>query len=180
MLVVFVNRVTQDHRDHARRCKRRGVDARKGGDLVAAMEHYQDGMAFDKKAEDGDLLHNAGVAMWGLGRLDEARDLFRRATESNPRDGRPHNNAGILSLEEGNLESALASFQRACELSEDDPGPALNVGVALLRLARDEEAEISLRASADKFPGHTGIREALALARRLLGEQEGGAESGTL
>ena len=41
VLVVFVSRTSQDPADHARRCKRRGVDARKRGDLKEAIEHYR-------------------------------------------------------------------------------------------------------------------------------------------
>ena len=51
----------QDRTDHARRCKRRGVDARKRGELEAALGHYGAGMAFDPEGEDADLLHNTGV-----------------------------------------------------------------------------------------------------------------------
>lgn len=58
-----------------------------------------------------------GVAVKAQGRLDEAIDAYRAATEADPALAEAHGNLGIALQAAGRLDEALAAYRRALELN---------------------------------------------------------------
>lgn len=63
-----------------------------------------------------DVLSAIGSANLALGRLGQAEQILRRATEQDPSFVAAQNNLGVALMEQGKLGEARATFQRAFAL----------------------------------------------------------------
>ncbi|MFK8112498.1 MAG: tetratricopeptide repeat protein [Rubripirellula sp.] len=85
--------------------------------LLATLDRLQDGVGTEEAPARVDLLQ--GIAMRQLGRPDEARRSFVRASVKDPMNSEPHLEMASLSLERGDAEQARASLQIAMQLDPD-------------------------------------------------------------
>lgn len=67
-----------------------------------------------------ELLSSLGSANLGLGRLGQAEDLLRQASEKAPDWPEPMNNLGIVLLEQGQIAEAVQIFKRAYALDNGE------------------------------------------------------------
>jgi tetratricopeptide (TPR) repeat protein len=90
---------------------------------------------------DFDVAHNLiGVALYDLGRLDDAIIHFRRATEIDRQVAVGWANLGMALKTQSRFDPALDAYDRAVALSPGDPQIRLNRAIALLRASRMAEA----------------------------------------
>ena len=96
-----------------------------GHRLVAAGEYELaiksfNRAALDRGGLDAEILSGLGSASLGLGRLGQAEDLYRRAT--NEPDAWPEiwNNLGVVLMERGKTSEAIQIFQKAFALDDGE------------------------------------------------------------
>lgn len=136
----------------------------------------------ERHRETGVFRNNLGVALFGLGRLDEAREAFAaadatwRATglEQSPDALNTLNNWGAVEVTAGRLDAAEPLLARAVELRRRNYGPSAATAALLsnygkLRLQRgDAEGALPLlleaSAMAEQFGGAGSLGHVAALA----------------
>jgi Flp pilus assembly protein TadD len=71
------------------------------------------------------------MALFQLGRVDEAIAHFRSALEADPTVADIHNNLGAALVQKGQFEDAVAHYQKALELRPEYPGACNNLAWVL-------------------------------------------------
>ena len=74
---------------------------------------------------DGRGLFDAGYVADAQNRLDDAANLYRRATEADPQSLEAHLSLGLLLARQGKVAEARTELQAATSLDPGDAGPAL-------------------------------------------------------
>lgn len=115
--------------------------------------------------DEADRLIAEGNRAEENGRIEEARDLYRRAVAAAPDYARGHVNLGIALEALGDADAAAASHQAA--LAADPSDPYANYNLAKLRLAAGAPAEAN-QLVARALEGHPDFREALVLQGYIL------------
>jgi len=92
---------------------------------------------------NSDLLGALQNAYIGAGRVDEARDVFKAAAESNPDNPQHQYNYGVFLLEANEFEEAEQRFKKAVELKPDYSDALYNLGVTYVEWGNyiNEQAE---------------------------------------
>jgi Tfp pilus assembly protein PilF len=90
--------------------------------LLATLDRLQDGVGIDDAPPRVDMLQ--GIAMRQLGRSEQARRCFVRASTKDPTDAKPHLELATLAVERGNVQSAKDSLAVALSLDPDTIQPA--------------------------------------------------------
>jgi Flp pilus assembly protein TadD len=85
--------------------------------LLATLDRLQDGVGIEDAPARVDLLQ--GIAMRRLGRAEEARRCFARASSKDPKDATPHLELASLALERGDVTRARESLDLAIQLNPD-------------------------------------------------------------
>ncbi len=97
------------------------------------------------QAPDHPDCHNIlGLALQGLGRLEDAAGSYAKALELNPGFAEAHINLGNAMQDLGRLEDAVAGYRKAITLNPDFTEAHNNLGNALKALGRLDEARASL------------------------------------
>jgi Flp pilus assembly protein TadD len=93
-----------------------------------------------------------GIALAGLGRLDEAIAAFRRAIQITPQSPEAHNNLGNALRERGRFDEAVAACRRALELKPEFPEALVNLGASLAAQGQLEKAIAAYRRALEIKP----------------------------
>jgi tetratricopeptide (TPR) repeat protein len=94
-----------------------------------------------RKRPDFDVGHNLmGIALYDLGRIEEAMAHFRHAIAIDPQAAMGWANLGMALKTESRFEEAFDAYNHAIACSPDDPQIQLNRAIALLRAGRMAEA----------------------------------------
>jgi tetratricopeptide (TPR) repeat protein len=136
--------------------------------------------AFHQAIESGGArpaaLHNLGVALEHLGRLDEAETAFGDAAGRARDDARIMLGWGIVALKRGEYQVALGRLARVVELLGPRSTPALWFWAATLASAGLEDAAAALhaaRAGAGACPTSAVLQNNLAVLLELDGDLAG-------
>jgi Flp pilus assembly protein TadD len=119
---------------------------------------------------DADALTRRGLALTGLGRLDEARTSLRKAVAHRPRDVRTLLALGRVELPVDPV-AAEADFQSV--LNQDDHNAAAmnNLGIARDLQGHHTAAETAYRAALATQPNLTATQVNLALCLAIIGQE---------
>lgn len=124
--------------------------------------------ALQKAAElltgDAEAHYNLGVALQGLGQLDNALASYRHALEIMPNYADAHNNVGGIQKDLGQLDNALASYRQALEIRPDDAGTYNNLGGVLKDLGQLDNAVKSYRRALKLKPDYAEAHSNLLFA----------------
>ena len=127
-------------------------------------------MAGEQRPEDCKPPYGAGIALYHLGRLDEADEAYLRALELYPRYAAALADLSTLRLDQQRHEDALELSRTATDLEPHNATAWTNLGIALSRLGRGEEALESLDRALSLDPNQQQARDARA---RILQESAG-------
>lgn len=130
---------------------RRGIEAHRRNDLVAAEAAYREVLAADPASADA--LHLLGLVAHATGHLDEAAQLIGQAIALNPGMAAFHSNLANVFLSLKQPTNAIPCLERALEI---DPGFAVghnNLGLAFSAQARFGEATACFRRATELDPG---------------------------
>ena len=107
--------------------------------ILKAIEHYE--LARKWQPEFQHVYCNLGNCYLELGRLDEARRLYREAIRLNPDFAEAHYNLGRLELRQDRPAEALRHFRRASELTPGLSGVFVQIARLHERLDQTARAE---------------------------------------
>ena len=119
--------------------------------------------------EDAEVHSSLGVALKGLGRLDDAVASYRRALEIKPDYVGALYNLGSALADLGRLDDAVASYRRALEIKPDFAEAHSNLGNTLMDLGRLDDAVASYRRALEITPEFAEVHSNLGNALKDLG-----------
>jgi protein O-mannosyl-transferase len=131
------------------------------GDYAIGLRVAQ--RALDLNATDEWAWNNAGQALFGLGRIDEARAHFEQAVRLNPSIAVFWNNLGGVFLQQGQWLEAEQNLLKALNVDPNEPLAHLNLGALYLKIDRPDQALLHLETAARLLPA-----DQLARAQTLL------------
>ena len=116
--------------------------------LLATLDRLQDGVGVDDAPSQVDLMQ--GIAMRELGRREEARRCFARASAKDAEDATPHLQLAELALERGEFSTARISLDMAINLHPESSSES-----AWMKQLEDQHARVARETSALGFlPEH--------------------------
>ena len=116
------------------------VDLGKGDRLEDAMNIFRD--IVDLYSEDADSLAKTGLALFHLGRLNEAEEALSRALGLDPQMPEASNNLGNLYLITGRPDEAAVHLKNAIAGQPEIVEPYVNLCVVLKRLGDWDQAKL--------------------------------------
>nr|WP_316639898.1 tetratricopeptide repeat protein [uncultured Roseateles sp.] len=121
---------------------------------------------------DADLASNLGLALTGLGRLDEAAASLQRALALQPGFAVAHLNLGNVLTLQARWDEAAASYRRALQFNPQLLQAHFKLGIALAELGQQEAAAASYRDALRLRPDHAEAHGSLANALQALGRAD--------
>jgi protein arginine N-methyltransferase 7 len=98
----------------------RGIESFGAGRFAEAAEHFR--AATELRRDYADAHNNLGLALYSLGRRDEAAHALRAALAINPRSVQSLVALGRIALENGDFEGGIEAYSKAFELAPSDLG----------------------------------------------------------
>ena len=144
----------------------------------ARWEEAVDGFrqAIEKGGAKAAALHNLGLALERLGRLDEAETACADAAGRARDDARMMLGWSIVALKRGEYPVAQGRLARALELLGDRPAPGIWYWASTLASAGLDDLDGALRsarAGAEAFPASAVLQNNLAVLLELTGDGAG-------
>src|SRR5665213_202070 len=134
-------------------------------DWPSALQHWN--FVRERFPDEAQAYFGAGVALWELGRLDEAEGLFGAAWERFPDRPAIATSYARLAQRRRDWSEALRRWEIVRERFPDEAQAYLGAGVALWELGRLDEAEGLFGAAWERFPDRPAIATSYArLAQR--------------
>jgi tetratricopeptide (TPR) repeat protein len=118
---------------------------------------------------DPDILHNRGLALFSLGRYEEALSAFDAAIRLRPDDPDTLHMRGIVLSELARLEESLESFDSALLYRPEDPSILHNRGASLALLGRYEDALQMFETALRFYPEDAQLLSSQGAALHALG-----------
>jgi DNA-binding transcriptional MerR regulator len=116
--------------------------------VLSAYEWYLEGCRLDETEETLSLAAtlanaytNLGNLLYRTGSVEDAKALYRKATEVDVNQPEAHYNLGFLEFEADRLETAKQSFEKAVELDNTFADAHFNLAITLYRLGETAEAK---------------------------------------
>ena len=145
--------------------------------FAEALEQYE--QALHLQPDDDDAALNAGHALMGIGRHEQAEGAFARLTQRAPRRGDAWQALGAARHELGDASGAIEAFRKAHAVNPEDLAARFNLGMSLSdglihRVADaaefDEAIEHLVACVAHPTPGvsEVNVRKRLLKLRQLL------------
>ena len=85
-------------------------------------------------------LANKGVALYRVGRLQEAQETFAKVLALDPKDAATHYLLGATQLQQGDNAAAEASFRQALEINPQLPEAHFGLGTLYKLQGKTQEA----------------------------------------
>lgn len=117
------------------------------------------------------ILINLGNVVREQGRLDEARELYERAIEKDPREPTAHASLGSVLAELRDYDGAIAAYARAAAAAPENAEIIASAGRVFYLANRNSEAEALLRRTLE-LRQDVGDYELLALIVEDLGRPD--------
>lgn len=116
----------------------RGGRALDSGDYVGAADFFRQGLELDQT--DPSLRQRLGVALFQLGRLEEAQQQFEQVVDAAPEHTPAQFSLGLLLADQGRTEAAIERFGAALEYDPEYTLARLQLAGLLSRTGRANEA----------------------------------------
>lgn len=132
--------------------------------------------ALDLQPDDVEAMIALGVAVWRLGRHNEAEVIYRRAERLHPGDYRIATNIGLALMVGERRDEARVWFERALELEPSAFHAMMNLGVLVSDRGDFDGASVLLEGALAGMPGGTEGLQSLAMHRIRQGRWPEAAE----
>ncbi len=144
-------------------------DALQGAKPAEAVGFYRAALAVRPAVSN--VYIGFGVALFNLGRPDEAIRAYRKAIELDPRGAAlPRYNLGVVLLSKGRLDEALTEFRSAVDLNPKDVDAHDQLGMVLSRKGQFDEAMVEYRRAVDLDPKDVVAHHELGMALHRKGQ----------
>lgn len=121
--------------------------------LLAAFALFVNIGAGIKRADYSVSYDNLGIALYGQGKIEEAREAFLKSIEIAPDYAEAYNNLGTIYFEQDDKEKAKEYFQRALDLQPGHPVFRQNMALVDGWIPPVEEAPSSAAAFIEQIKG---------------------------
>lgn len=155
----------------AERHFRKAVDAAPGdanllyglGDVLAAQDKHRDGLVYLLRAselqdDDAEIFNALGNSWFGMKRVAEAIECYRKAVALNPQFERARANYANALRESGDTPGALATFAAIGDLSQLPTEMRADWAAYLQQHGRYEDAKAVAVSVLESHSGHAGAR----------------------
>lgn len=143
--------VAADHLpDNAQWPYRAAITASRTNDLELALNWIDRSLKVDGSYATSH--YRRGNWLLGLGRLEEAKQAYERATELEPKHSESWAGLARVALQNDDTEQALKLIKKARKLSSSDPYLHLIQGITLAQLGRESEAQSHLTVGQGSSP----------------------------
>ncbi|HSE39821.1 MAG TPA: tetratricopeptide repeat protein [Acidobacteriota bacterium] len=146
----------------------RGRTYMDSGLYLMAMREFKKALELH---EDAEAYDNLGVALQGLGRLDEAIVYHKKAISLNP-DYLKFYNLGIAYAKSGQLPDAMKALENSIQLKPDYSEAYYNLGVAYYKLSNWQKASENLKKAVQNNPNHIKAHHALTLTFLAMNDEK--------
>lgn len=146
------------------------------GEVQLALSRFSEAASNFRKAvsarpEDWVQFYNLGLALRGLGQLDEAAKVLERCRDLADADASsPWNALGDIYRSQGRLEEALACFEQALRIAPGFSMAQNNLGITLHALGRSVEAIAGLEKAIGMNPEDPELRYNLGCSLQETGQ----------
>jgi tetratricopeptide (TPR) repeat protein len=130
------------------------------GRADAALQRIDEALA--AHPDTAPALALRGFVLIRLGRTEEARAAFERASQIDPELARARGGLATLAAKSGDLARAVALFDEAAALEGESVHYAYSAAQLALAAGEMDDAEARLREVVRRSPGHAGARNDLA------------------
>ena len=113
------------------------------GNLIEAVRYYQ--YCIEKGFINSRIYTNYSIILKGIGKLEEAEKLQRKAIKVNPNLAEYYYNLGIILTDIGKVQEAYNSYIKAIQINSDFPQAYVNLGLLLKDMDKLKDAEIYTR-----------------------------------
>jgi adenylate cyclase len=113
--------------------------------------------SLEQAPTDMNMVSNALVLLYALGRLEEASALYQIVIERDPLNHHARSNLARIQLDADRLERALMSVQEALRLSPNAYGSNVVLGRIYLQLGESERAAEAFRSELSKVDSELGL-----------------------
>ena len=147
------------------------LDYHMRGDLMSAEKAYR--AAIKTGYLHPAIFSNLGVICQNSERIEQAIDLFKKATEvspSHPDNSIAHMNLGWIYKDLGQLDQALASTLKSLELNPDNPDAHMNLGLIYKDLGELDSALASTLKTLELNPENPAAHMNLGSIYQDLGQ----------
>ncbi len=114
--------------------------------------------------ENGDAWHLLGLALFSLGRMDDALGALDKAAAINPSSPLIRHNYGIVLLEAGRADQAVYQLHEAISLNPGFTEAHFNLGNALMQMKRPQDAVFHYERTLSNNPGHVNALYNMGIA----------------
>lgn len=116
--------------------------------LYGKLGAFSEEIVWAKKAIDVDSNYelaylNYGNGLFGLGKVNEAKNAFKQALKINPKSADANYSLGVLSDSQDNFDSAVQFYIKATEFNPKFESAFFNLGVDYVNLKKYDEALIA-------------------------------------
>jgi len=117
----------------------RGIEALEAGDFEAALTHFE--AAEKRRGERPELEYDRGLALWALGRTEDAAKAFERGTESEDETVRSssHYQLGNAAFGDEDYEAAIAAYEACLRALPEHQNAKWNLELALRKKKEQDE-----------------------------------------
>ncbi len=145
------------------------------GNISKAKQYYN--YCINNGFNDSIIFHNYGILLQGLGELNEAEILARKAVKMQPKNALYYCNLGNILKDRGKLNEAEANQRKAIKLCPSLAISHSNLSNILKESGKLEEAEKESRQAIKLKPDFTDAYFNLSMIELLKGDYQSGLEN---
>jgi tetratricopeptide (TPR) repeat protein len=148
------------------------------GDSAGAVREFESAISLKPGATAA--LRGLGVTLMHLDRVQESRDVLRRAVETAPRDDEALNNLGLAQLRLKDINGAIASFERAIQVNPRLIKAHANLAQAYQRAGRHTDARRETQRASELTAEQGSVGRAMILVQTARQRRGAGDSPGAL
>lgn len=128
------------------------------GEHAKALEAFRNAAALNPESLGPEIISKAAFSLAGLGRTDEALELYAAGSSAHPASADLYNNRGVLLLKLGKTREGVAMLERAEKIDPDLGAGYRNLFYGYARLGRKADALRCGQKAAALFPGDLRLK----------------------
>jgi tetratricopeptide (TPR) repeat protein len=139
-------------------------------DYAAALGHFQTACVLNPASDAGCL--NMGLALMGMRRFDDARQILTKSAERDRQNARAWYNLALLARASGDPAGAWGNFQKVAALDPDDPGTQYFLGYLASQDQKYDQAVAAFKRAIELDPLDISAEFGLSQAEQDLGHAD--------
>lgn len=143
-------------------------------DFTQAVGKFQTACVMNPASDIGCL--NMGIAVYRMGRLQDAATILGKSAQRDPKNPRAWFNLGLVELAAGNDGVAVTDFEKVAAIDPNDSATQYLIGSLYLKAKQYQQAISSFRKALDSNPFNLSAEFGMAQAEDRTGDVNGSLE----